>query len=44
MVDRLIDNNIILKERLNSIGMVKIKLPLIERFIGEKSKLKGFLT
>jgi len=34
----------ILKERLNSIGMVKIKLPLIKRFAGEKLKLKGFLT
>jgi hypothetical protein len=38
------DNNIILKERLNSIGIAKIKLPLIEQFIGEKLKLKGFLT
>jgi len=38
------DNNIILKERLNSIGIAKIKLPLIDQFIGEKLKLKGFLT
>jgi len=38
------DNNIILKERLNSIGIAKIKLPLIKWFIGEKLKLKGFLT
>jgi hypothetical protein len=44
MVNRLIDNNVILKERLNSIGIVKIKLPLIERFVGERLKLKGFLT
>jgi NADH:ubiquinone oxidoreductase subunit D len=44
MVDRLTDNNTILKERLNGIGIVKIKLPLIKRFIGEKLKLKGFLT
>jgi len=44
IVNRLTDNNTILKERLNSIGIVKIKLPLIKRFIGEKSKLKGFLT
>jgi len=34
----------ILKERLNSISIVKIKLPLIKRFVGEKLKLKGFLT
>jgi len=38
------DNNIILKERLNSISIVKVKLPLIKRFIGERLKLKGFLT
>ena len=44
IVDRLIDNNIILKERLNGIGIAKIKLPLIKRFIGERLKLKGFLT
>ena len=44
IVNRLIDNNIILKERLNSIRIAKIKLPLIKWFIGEKLKLKGFLT
>jgi len=38
------DNNTILKERLNSIGIAKIKLPLIKWFTGEKLKLKGFLT
>jgi len=30
MVNRLIDNNTILKERLNGISIVKIKLPLIK--------------
>jgi len=44
MVNWLIDNNVILKGRLNNIGIVKVKLPLIKRFIGERSKLKGFLT
>jgi len=38
------DNNIILKERLNGIGIAKVKLPSIKRFVGERSKLKGFLT
>ena len=37
-------NNVVLEERLNGIGAVKIKLLLIERFIGERLKLKGFLT
>ena len=44
MVDRLLDNNRILKERINGIGVVKVKLPLIKRFLGERLKLKGFLT
>jgi len=40
----LIKNNIILKQRINGIGVVKVKLLLIERFSGERLKLKGFLT
>jgi len=43
MVNRLIDNNRILKERINRIGAAKVKLPLIKQFLGEKLKLKGFL-
>jgi len=44
IVDRLTDNNRILGDRLNEIGAAKVKLPSIERFSGERSKLKGFLT
>jgi hypothetical protein len=44
IVNQLIDNNAILKERLNGISIAKIKLPLIKWFIGERLKLKGFLT
>jgi len=44
MVNRLLDNNRILKERINRIKAVKVKLPLIRRFLGERLKLKGFLT
>jgi len=44
MVNHLQDNNRILKERINRIRAAKIKLPLIKRFLGEKLKLKGFLT
>ena len=43
IVDCLLDNNRILKERINRIRVVKVKLPLIKRFLGEKLKLKGFL-
>ena len=43
MVNRLLDNNRILKERINGIRAAKVKLLLIKRFLGERSKLKGFL-
>jgi len=44
MVNCLLDNNRILKERINGIGVVKVKLPLIKQFLGERLKLKEFLT
>ena len=44
IVNRLTENNIILKSRINGIGAAKVKLPLIERFLGDKAKLKGFLA
>jgi len=43
MVNCLLDNNRILKKRINGIGAVKVKLPLIKQFLGERLKLKGFL-
>jgi hypothetical protein len=44
VVNQLINNNIVLDDKINSIGISKIKMPLIKRFSGEKVKLKGFLT
>ena len=44
IVNHLQDNNRILKERINGIRVAKIKLPSIKQFLGEKLKLKGFLT
>ena len=43
IVNWLIENNIIFKSYINGIGVVKVKLPLVEWFLGDKSKLKGFL-
>ena len=43
IVNRLLDNNRILKEYINGIGAVKVKLLLIKQFLGERLKLKGFL-
>jgi len=33
-----------LENRINRIGIAKVKLPSIKRFLGEKLKLKEFLT
>ena len=44
IINHLQNNSRILKERINRIKAVKVKLPSIKRFLGEKLKLKGFLT
>jgi hypothetical protein len=44
VVNQLTSNSVALNNKINSIGMSKIKIPLIKRFSGEKAKLKGFLT
>jgi hypothetical protein len=44
VVNQLINNSIVLDKKINNIGMLKIKMPSIKRFSGEKAKLKGFLT
>jgi hypothetical protein len=44
VVNQLINNGIALDNKINSIGMSKVKIPSIKRFSEEKVKLKGFLT
>jgi hypothetical protein len=44
VVNQLTNNGVVLNDKINSMGMSKVKMPLIERFSGEKAKLKGFLT
>ena len=44
IVNQLTENNVILENRINGIGVAKVKLPSIKRFLGERLKLKGFLT
>jgi hypothetical protein len=44
VVDQLISNSIVLNNKINSMGISKVKMPLIKRFSREKVKLKGFLT
>jgi hypothetical protein len=37
------NNSIALDNKINSIGIFKVKIPLIKQFSGERIKLKGFL-
>jgi hypothetical protein len=44
IVNQLINNGVALDNKINSMGISKVKMLLIKRFSGEKVKLKGFLT
>jgi hypothetical protein len=44
VVNQLTNNSVALNNKINSIGISKVKMPLIKRFSGKKVKLKGFLT
>ena len=44
VVNQLIGNGTALKQRINEMGIIKIKMLFIKRFSGEKIKLGGFLT
>jgi hypothetical protein len=44
VVNQLTNNSIALDNKINSIGIFKVKMPLIKQFSREKTKLKGFLT
>jgi hypothetical protein len=43
VVNQLTNNGIVLDDKINNIGMSKVKMPLIKRYSGEKAKFKGFL-
>jgi hypothetical protein len=44
VVDQLTSNGVVLNNKINSMGISKVKMPSIKRFSREKTKLKGFLT
>ena len=44
IVNQLTRNGQVLKNKINKIEMLKIKMLLVKIFIGEKLKLKRFLT
>ena len=43
IINQLTGNRQALKNKITERGIFKVKIPLIERFSGEKAKLKGFL-
>jgi hypothetical protein len=44
VINQLTNNGVVLNNKINSMGIFKVKMPLIKRFSGEKVKLKRFLT
>jgi hypothetical protein len=44
VVNQFTNNGIALNDKINSIKILKVKMPLIKQFSGEKVKFKGFLT
>jgi hypothetical protein len=44
VVNQLINNGIVLNNKINSMGILKVKMLSIKKFSGERIKLKGFLT
>jgi hypothetical protein len=44
VINQLTNNGVALNNKINSIGMLKVKMPSIKQFSGEKVKFKGFLT
>ena len=44
IINQLINNGQVLKNKINKMGITKVKIPLVKKFSGEKAKFKGFLT
>jgi hypothetical protein len=44
VVNQLTNNSIVLDNKINSIEILKVKIPSIKWFSREKTKFKGFLT
>ena len=44
IIDQLTRNRQVLENKINKMGIFKVKIPSIKQFRGEKIKLKEFLT
>ena len=44
IVNQLTSNRQVLENKINEMGITKVKIPSVKRFSGKKAKFKGFLT
>ena len=44
IVNQLTGNRQVLENKINKMGITKVKIPLVKKFNSKKAKLKGFLT
>ena len=44
IVNQLTSNRQVLENKINKIGIIKVKMPSVKKFSGKKAKFKGFLT
>ena len=44
IINQLTSNGQVLENKINEMGITKIKMPLVKKFSSKKAKLKKFLT
>ena len=44
IINQLTSNGQVLENKINEMGIIKVKMPLVENFSSKKAKFKGFLT
>ena len=44
IINQLTGNRQVLKNKINEMGIIKVKMLLVKRFSSKKAKFKGFLT
>ena len=44
IINQLTSNRQVLDNKINEIGITKVKMPLVKGFNSKKAKFKGFLT
>ena len=44
IINQLISNGQVLKNKITEIGIFKVKMLLVKKFSNKKAKFKGFLT